>query len=103
MSQKSTRIKSVGSVTEALMYMGPGIVEQTSGAVVFMLPFGQIYKNGLPDDIRARMDADVNFRDLFIPVSQVASAAKEFLRGDSPLSLAKSRVAAAYARQRGGK
>lgn len=95
---------TTAAAPEQVIYLGPTMLEREAGGqTTFVINYGTIYKNGLPDDVAARMEADADFKRLFVPVAGAAKAMQELAK-DTPLSSAKARVGKAYAaRQKGGK
>jgi len=77
--------------TKAVIYIGPAMVEGD-----FQIQYGAIYSNGLPDNVKERMEKDSDFAKLFIPIGDAPKAMTELMNRDSDLSSTKMKVSRGY-------
>jgi len=96
-------IKDAKTPAGQVIYLGPSMQERdASGQTTFQIGYAATYKNGVPADVAARMEADADFKRLFVPVESAPKAMAD-LGKDTPLAAARAAVAKAYvARQKAG-
>jgi len=79
---------------QALVYVGPNM-----GGDLPMQQF-TVFRGGLPVPVKARVDQDQDFADLFVPVAELSAARAALERAGTELKRAFGTVWAAYAAKR---
>ena len=103
-SKANKQEKKEQKTDETVMYLGSSMVEHDkSGTVAFHIGYGSLYSNGLPDDVKARVEKDKDFAKLFVPVSGAAAALRKLQDQDSDLFAAKKKVTDDYLSRRAKK
>jgi len=74
-----------------VIYLGPAMIEGD-----FHIQYGAIFSNGLPENIKERMEEDSEFAKMFISTSDAPKAMRELEDKSSDLFASKIKVSRKY-------
>jgi hypothetical protein len=81
------------TATEAkgVIYLGAGMIEDD-----FLIQYGQVFSNGLPENIKKRMQENSEFAKMFVPIGDAPRAMRELQNKHSDLFISKDKLSKEY-------